>query len=100
MSDEIKYVDADNLFATLGFDKNESAQLNAKARLYAMLKKRVEERGLTRRELETAFGEPQPRISDLMTGKLDKFSMEKMIFYFACLGARVDFIVQEERRGA
>lgn len=98
MSDEIKYVDADDLFDELGFDKSESAEMNAKARLYAKLKRRVQEKGLTRRELEKTFNEPQPRISDLMTGKIDKFSMEKLIYYFACLGARVDFLVQDERR--
>ena len=100
MSDEIKHVDASDLFGAMGFNKDESAQMSAKSRLYTMFKRRVREKGLTRQQLSETLHEPQPRVSDLMTGKLDKFSMEKLIFYFDCLGARVDFIVQEERRGA
>jgi predicted XRE-type DNA-binding protein len=100
MSDEIKHIDADDLFSALGFDKDQSAEMNAKARLYAMFRRRVQEKNLSRRELEKTLDEPQPRVSDLMTGKLDKFSMEKMILYFACLGVRVEFSLHEERRGA
>jgi predicted XRE-type DNA-binding protein len=39
-------------------------------------------------------GEPQPRVSDLMTGKISKFSLETLITYAEALGLHPQILVE------
>jgi len=39
-------------------------------------------------ELQKMLGEPQPRISDLLTGKISKFSLETLVGYAEALHMR------------
>ena len=78
-----------NIFQDLGFDENESVELKFKADLYVMMKKAIDKKKLSNRELEKIWDVPQPRVSEVMTGKLDKVSIARMLNYLSAIGVRV-----------
>lgn len=84
----VKY-GSDNIFTDLGFDEDESVELKFKAELYVILKKTLEKQKLTSRELEKIWDVPQPRVSEVVTGKLDKVSITRLLNFLAALGVIV-----------
>ena len=93
----IEYDDSHNVFESLGFSKHEAAELEAKARLHIELCRYIDREGFTRKDLEEILGETQPRVSDLMRGKIDRFSIGKLLHYLGKLGAHVEFKVVRKR---
>ena len=85
---KIKY-GSDNVFKDLGFDENESVELKFKADLYVLLKKTLEKQSLTSRQLEKLWDVPQPRVSEVVTGKLDKVSIARLLNFLSALGVSV-----------
>ncbi len=75
-----------NVFEDLGFSKADSQVLAIKTDLHSLIVKTIKDKGYSRRDLEGVFNEPQPRISELMTGKISKLSAEKLIQYVSLLG--------------
>lgn len=84
----IKY-GSGNIFKDLGFDETESVELKFKADLYVILKKTFEKQKLTSRQLEKIWDVPQPRVSEVMTGKLDKVSIARLLNFLSALGVSV-----------
>ena len=80
---------SDNIFKDLGFDETESVELKFKAELYVIMKKAIDKKKLTNRELEKIWDVPQPRVSEVMTGKLDKVSITRMLNYLSAIGVSV-----------
>ncbi len=69
-----------NVFDDLGFSREEASELSAKARLCSEIVRYA--RGhYSQAELVKILGETQPRISDLMRGKISKFSLDKLFAY-------------------
>ena len=68
-----------NVFDDLGFSGAEARVLKMKADLHSKIIRRVKH--YTQAQLQTILGEPQPRISDLLRGKISKFSLETLIHY-------------------
>ena len=65
-----------NIFEDMGMT-NPGERL-AKAELARVIRKIVKERGLTQSEAAALLGLKQPDVSDLMRGKLARFSMERL----------------------
>lgn len=59
----------------------------------------IHERGLRQREAAELFGVAQPRVSDLVRGKVGLFSIDTLVDMLAAADVTVDVILQE-RRGA
>ena len=68
-----------NVFADLGFPPEETAILAMRADLMAQLRLVVEKRNWTQVEAAQALGISQSRVSDLMHGKWDKFSLDMLV---------------------
>lgn len=68
-----------NVFADLGFSAEESTLLQLRADLMASLRQAIEARGWTQAQAAATLGIGQPRVSDLMRGKWDKFSLDMLI---------------------
>ena len=68
-----------NVFADLGFPPEEAAILAMRADLMAQLRLVVEKRNWTQVEAAKVLGISQSRVSDLMRGKWDKFSLDMLI---------------------
>ena len=50
----------------------------------------IEKNGLTQGQAAKQFGVTQPRISDLMRGKIDLFSLDTLVNMLAAAGLRVE----------
>lgn len=82
-----------NVFVDLGFDPAEAAILQMRAKLMSDLRLYIEKHKLTQFEAAKRLGIAQSRVSDLVRGKWDKFSLEMLITLEARLGraVRVEF---------
>lgn len=68
-----------NVFVDLGFPKEEAAVLATRAELMARLRVVIDERGWTQQEAAKRLGIGQSRVSDLVRGKWDKFSLDMLV---------------------
>ncbi len=91
---------ATNVFDALGYSREEAANLRVRARLMAEFRRFVQERGLTQAEAAEAIGATQPRVSDLMNGKIDKFTIDFLVNALARLGIGVDIDLAPAAEGA
>src|SRR5947209_10490167 len=68
-----------NVFRDLGFETKEAESLRLRAELMAELKRLIQARKLKQNSAAKLFGVTQPRISDLVRGKIDLFSIETLV---------------------
>jgi len=87
--EQLKY---DNIFDAIADDPGEAADLKFRADLMLVIRERV--RGLSQRQIAEALGASQPRVSELMSGKIHLFSADKLIAMLAQLGVRFRPTVQ------
>ena len=82
-----------NIFVDLGFDQSEAAVLQMRANLMGDLRRYIEKQKLTQAQAAKRLGIAQSRVSDLVRGKWDKFSLEMLITLEARIGrtVRVEF---------
>jgi len=64
------------------------------------LTKLIEARGLTQTAAARLLGVTQPRISDLMRGKIDRFSIDGLVEMLGRTGAHISFVITRRRRVA
>lgn len=69
----------------------------AKRALTAIISDGVEQQGITQSNAATALGIPQPKVSALMNGRLDGFSLERLIELLGNLGRTVTIEVGRDR---
>lgn len=81
---------ASNVFLDLGFEPAEAAVLQMRATLMSDLRAYIESEGLTQAEAAKRLGVAQSRVSDLVRGKWDKFSLEMLITLEARIGRTVN----------
>lgn len=81
---------ANNLFLDLGFEPAEAAVLQMRATLMSDLRTYIESEGLTQAEAAARLGIAQSRVSDLVRGKWEKFSLEMLITLEARIGRTVN----------
>lgn len=78
-----------NVFADLGFSEEEAANLQVRSLMMQRLQAYVEEEGLTQEEAAVRLGVHQPRVSQLMRGKINAFSIDALVNMLAGAGLRV-----------
>ena len=82
-----------NVFRDLGFSKSEAENLKIRTDLMIRLSKLIDARRLTQAEAARLFGVTQPRISDLVRGKIDRFSIDTLIAMLGHAGVRIQIVV-------
>jgi len=78
-----------NPFLDLGFSAEEAAILQMRADLMAQLRKVIKARRLTQAKAARLLGVSQSRVSDLVRGKWEKFSLEMLITLATRAGIRI-----------
>jgi predicted XRE-type DNA-binding protein len=73
-----------NVLDDLGFSPEQATALKFKAELYQAILRCA--RKYSRRELQVILGEPQPRVSELLNGKVANKSVDKLLQYAGRLG--------------
>ena len=78
-----------NVFVDLGFDPAEAQVLALRAELMGRLRRLIEERGWTQVEAARELRIGQSRVSDLVNGKWEKFSLDMLVTLAVRGGKRV-----------
>jgi len=78
-----------NVFADLGFNAEEAANLKLRSQLMIEVDKALIEQKLTQQAAAKALGISQPRVSDLLRGKADKFTIDSLVNILTRLGHEV-----------
>ena len=78
-----------NVFIDLGYSPDEAAILQMRADLMTDLRKFIKAKKLTQAAAAKIFGVSQSRVSDLITGKWEKFSLEMLITLVTKAGMNV-----------
>lgn len=97
MRDEIT-TSSGNVFVDLGFGEGEAAHLEVRSTLMFTIRKLIEDRDLTQAKAAKLFGVTQPRISDLVRGRIDLFSIDSLVDMLARAGIKVAVTVSPTRR--
>jgi predicted XRE-type DNA-binding protein len=87
-----------NVFRDLGFRREEAAHLLVRSDLMIEVQKLIAARRLKQREAAALLRVTQPRVSDLLRGRIDLFSSDTLIDMLARLGARVRLTVKPRGR--
>ena len=75
-----------SVFDAIADTPQEAANLRARAELARQIKSVIKDRGWTQEEAATRCSVTQPRISDLMNGRLSKFSLDALVNIGSALG--------------
>ncbi len=85
-----------NVFADMGFPREEAAHLLIRADLMIQVTRLIAERSLTQKQAAKALGVTQPRISDLVRGRIELFSIDTLVDMLSRLGVAV--VLKTRRR--
>ncbi|SEG13403.1 Predicted DNA-binding protein, contains XRE-type HTH domain [Bryocella elongata] len=80
-----------SVWDALGFSTEEGANLEARASLMRELREIIRSRSWTQAVAAKQCRVSQPRLNDLMRGRIDKFSIDALVNMAASLGLRVSF---------
>jgi len=78
-----------NVFVDLGFPPEEVAVLTLRAELMVMLRKLIAAKGWTQSQAAEVLGVTQSRVSDLVRGKHERFSLDMLVTLAARAGRTV-----------
>jgi predicted XRE-type DNA-binding protein len=82
-----------NVFADLGFSADEAAVLAMRAELIAGLREAIESKGWTQMQAAFELGIGQSRVSDLLRGRREKFSLDMLVTLAMRAGCKVGLTV-------
>jgi predicted XRE-type DNA-binding protein len=85
-----------NVFADLAHENPE--EMLAKAELVQRIGDIIVERKLTQTKAASLLGIDQPKISALMRGKLDGFSIDRLFRFLNALGRDVEIVIRPARQ--
>lgn len=82
-----------NVFEDLGFDIDEALNLKLRAELMRDIELAINELHLTQADAAKKIGVTQSRVSDLVRGKVDRFSLDALVNMLAKIGREVHMVV-------
>lgn len=86
-----------NVFADLGFPNAEERL--AKADLALRIGALIRSRRLTQAQAALLFGTSQPKVSDLLRGKLEGFSTDRLFRFLNALDCDIEIVIKPQKRG-
>jgi len=87
-----------NVFRDLGFPREEAEHLRIRSILMLHVQDIVRGRRLRQIQAAKILGVTQPRVSDLLRGRIDLFSTDTLIDMLTCLGGQVKLVVRKPRK--
>lgn len=89
-----------NVFRDIGFPPEEAAHMLIRADLMIALERIIRKRRLTQVQAAKVLGVSQPRVSDLLRGRIDLFSIDSLVDMLARFGVAVRLQTGRARRVA
>jgi predicted XRE-type DNA-binding protein len=77
-----------SVFEDIGFGREEAENLKIRALLMLAIEEWVRERRLTQQRAAALLGTTQPRVSDVMRGKIDQFTIDSLVNMLSHAGLR------------
>ena len=74
-------------------DPQEAHSLKLRSRLMMLLQERIKGERMTQAKAAKALGVTQPRVSELLRGKIDRFALDDLVSMSTHLGLTVELIV-------
>ena len=90
------FVTTDNIFADLGLKNAE--ELKARSDLMSEVVTMIRKSGLPNKDIAEILGISAPKVSALMTGKINDFSNDTLMNYLTLLGCNVEIHVTPRHR--
>src|SRR5271156_3042492 len=90
----------ENVFADCGFPPTEAENLRIRAKMMMVLTGYIQERKITQSRAARIMGVSQPRISDLMRGKIGLFTIDTLVNMVTAAGLKVEVDITASRPGA
>jgi predicted XRE-type DNA-binding protein len=87
-----------NVFVDLGFSNPDLAL--AKAELVQRIRELIEERKLTQTKAAKLLGLDQPKVSALVRGRVEGYSIDRLFRFLTALGQRVEITVRPNAHNA
>jgi predicted XRE-type DNA-binding protein len=85
-----------NVFKDLGFDASEAENLRLRSQLMIELERLIHDSRLTQNEAAELLGIQQSRVSDLVRGKIDRFSIDTLVNLLGKAGRYVEITVKRK----
>jgi predicted XRE-type DNA-binding protein len=73
----------------------EAANMRMRSEVMVALKRRIEDQGWTQAEAAKVMGVTQPRVSDLIRGKIQRFGLDALVAMATAAGLAVEVRVRE-----
>jgi predicted XRE-type DNA-binding protein len=89
-----------NVFTDCGFPPAEAENLRIRAKLMMALTGYIEKRKITQARAAKVMGVSQPRISDLVRGKIGLFTIDTLVNMVTAAGLKVDIEITPDRTRA
>lgn len=86
-------VGSGNVFLDLGFPPAEAEHLLLRSKLMSAVDDVITERKLTQARAARVFGVSQPRVSDVIRGKIGRFTIDALVEMLARAGVRLDIVL-------
>lgn len=84
-----------NIFADLGFDNPEEAQ--AKSDLALLIYSIIKKKKITQKQAAELLGIDQPKVSNIICGRLSGFTMDRLMKYLITLGYDIEISAIKHR---
>ena len=85
----------DSVWDAIEDTPGEAENMKARSALMIALAEHVKQAGLTQADAARRLGVTQPRVSDLMRGKIDLFSIDMLVNMLAAAGLRVRLQIEQ-----
>lgn len=82
----MEFVVVKNPYASSSSSVNEASDKHIRAQLMVIIRKMIQERGLTQREAAELLETTQPRVSEIINGKLDNHTIDRLFTMLNILG--------------
>jgi predicted XRE-type DNA-binding protein len=86
-----------NVFRDLGFPPDRAEHLRVRADLMIRVEKELRSQGLKRAQASRLLGISQPRVRDLLRGRIALFTADDLIGMLARLGIRVRLVTSTRK---
>lgn len=84
---------ASNIFEEIGFDKAEADNLRIRSALMREIVNYINMNNLSQKKAAEVFGVNQPRISDLVRGKINKFTIDILVTMLSLVDIPVAVVI-------
>lgn len=92
-----KHITKGSIFDDLGFNHIEAENLKIRAGLMRAIEREIIKKKLTQAKAAKLLGVTQPRISNLMSGKIQLFTIDILINMLIKLNVQVSLVIDRRR---